>query len=226
MEQNGTHGADLSIVQLSAWYGQAQALFDVSLHVVPGAIAGMVGRNGAGKSTLLRTIARLHRRAAGVLALDGAGILAERPDRIAARGVSLVREGAHVFANLSVAEHLQLAERLAALRNREPRGMDEVLEMFPVLGERMKHSAGYLSGGQRQILALAMAFRSQPSLLLLDEPSAGLARTVATTVFDSIGRMARQGMTLIIAEQEPAWLEGLVDRMVTLETGRFDGGMA
>jgi branched-chain amino acid transport system ATP-binding protein len=179
-----------------------------------------VGRNGAGKSTLLRTIARLHRRAPGVLTLDGADILAERSDRIAARGVSLVREGARVFANLSVAEHLQLAERLAQLRNREPRGMDEVLALFPVLGERMRSSAGYLSGGQRQILALAMAFRSQPSLLLLDEPSAGLARTIATSVFESIGRMAGQGMTLIIAEQEPAWLEGLVDRIVTLETGR------
>ncbi len=226
MPTSSPRGADLRITRLSAWYGQAQALFDVSLHAEPGAIVGLLGRNGAGKSTLLRTVARVHRRAAGTLDLDGTGILPERPDRIAARGVSLVREGARVFANLSVADHLLLAERLAEMRHREARSLDEVLELFPVLGERMKHAAGYLSGGQRQILALAMAFRSQPSLLLLDEPSAGLARTVATSVFESIGRMAQQGMTLIIAEQEPAWLEGLVGSMVTLETGRFDGGTA
>lgn len=208
----------LRIEQLSAWYGQARGLHDVSLHAAPGEIVGILGRNGAGKSTLLRTVARLHRRATGVIALDGENLMGLSGDVVAARGVSMVREGAKVFEDLSVWEHLQLARRLGEMRGADV-DVSRVTDWFPVLWNRRGMKGGYLSGGQRQMLGLAMAFLARPTVLLLDEPSAGLAESVAESVYESIRSAAGRNLTIVIAEQDSRWLGGLVQRAYVLESG-------
>jgi branched-chain amino acid transport system ATP-binding protein len=213
-----TAGAALRVTKMNAWYGQAQALRDVSLNVSTGEIVGILGRNGAGKSTLLRCMARLHRRATGRLELFGDDVLGLTAEKVASRGLSLVREGAAVFESLTVGEHLQLAQALAERRGRQG-DMAQVQEWFPVLWERRDVRGGYLSGGQRQMLSLAVAFVSQPRCLLLDEPSAGLAEVVAAALYESIVRIASQDVALIIAEQDGRWLRGLANRAYVLDNG-------
>jgi branched-chain amino acid transport system ATP-binding protein len=210
--------AALRVERMSAWYGQAQALRDVSLHVGSGEIVGILGRNGAGKSTLLRCMARLHRRATGGLQLFGEDVLGLNAETVASRGVSLVREGAIVFESLTVDEHLQLALSLAQRRGRQG-DIEQVREWFPVLWERRDVRGGYLSGGQRQMLSLAVAFVSQPRCILLDEPSAGLAEVVAASLYESIVRISNLDVALLIAEQDGRWLRGLASRAYILDNG-------
>ncbi len=209
----------LVVEHIDVFYGQAQALFDVSVHVGQGELVGVLGRNGVGKSTLLRTIARAHRKSTGSITLDGEELSKLTADQAALRGVSLVREGAVVFEGLTVSDHLALAARLAARRGAEP-DIETALEWFPMLAERTKLKGGLLSGGQRQMLSLAMALTGRPKLLLLDEPSTGLAEVVAESVFVIVGRLAEMGMSLVVAEQDARWLEGLTDRAYTLDGGR------
>jgi branched-chain amino acid transport system ATP-binding protein len=216
-----TETSGLSVRRLCAWYGQAQALFDIDLTVPAGSVTGLLGRNGAGKSTLLRSIAGAHRRRTGETAFAGRDLSAAETHVAAVSGLTLVREGARVFANLTAAEHLALGSALAGRRGQTAPSTDELLTLFPMFRDRLNHKAGYLSGGQRQGLALAMAFAGRPRCLLLDEPSAGLARVVAEGVFASIARLASSGMTLLIAEQEPLWLDGLVDRLAWLDNGHL-----
>ena len=210
----------LTVRGLSAWYGQAQALFDVDLEVRSREIVGVLGRNGAGKSTLLHCLARVHARLRGSMVWDGQDLLALDAHRVAGLGINLVRSGAKVFSNITVEQNLELGARLARLRHRPPRPLDEIWEWFPALAARRQVKAGYLSGGQRQSLALAAALHASPSLLLLDEPSAGLATAVAATLFDVLRRLRDEGMTILVVEQDPDWLAGLVHRTVLLETGR------
>ena len=209
----------LCVRALSAWYGQAQALFDVDLDVAEREIVGVLGRNGAGKSTLLHCLARIHPRLRGAISWDGHDLLALDSHRVAELGINLVRSGAKVFSNITVEQNLQLGARLARLRHRRPRPAEEIWEWFPALASRRNVKAGYLSGGQRQSLALAAALHSSPSLLLLDEPSAGLATAVAATLFDVLRRLRDEGMTILVVEQDPDWLAGLVHRTVLLDTG-------
>jgi branched-chain amino acid transport system ATP-binding protein len=211
--------AALTVRGLSAWYGQAQALFDVDLDVADGEIVGVLGRNGAGKSTLLHCLARIHPRLRGEITWTGHDLLALDPHRVAELGINLVRSGAKVFSNITVEQNLHLGARLARLRHRPARPAEEIWEWFPALASRRHVKAGYLSGGQRQSLALATALHSSPSLLLLDEPSAGLATAVAATLFEVLRRLRDEGMTLLVVEQDPDWLAGLVHRTVLLETG-------
>jgi branched-chain amino acid transport system ATP-binding protein len=208
----------LHVVALSAWYGQVRAIREVSLRVAPGEITGVLGRNGAGKSTLLRSIARVHTGASGVVALNGRNMMALRPDQAVAGGISLVREGGAVFPNLTVDEHLELGRRVGEIRGR-PRPLEEVAEWFPALWQLRGVRGGYLSGGQRQMLALATAFLGAPTCLLLDEPSAGLAESVAESMYSSIGRIAGSDVALLIAEQDSRWLTGLAARAYVLELG-------
>jgi branched-chain amino acid transport system ATP-binding protein len=208
----------LHVVSLSAWYGQVRAIREVSLRVAPGEITGVLGRNGAGKSTLLRSIARVHNGAGGVVALNGRNLMGLRPDQAVAAGVSLVREGGAVFPNLTVEEHLQLGHRVGEIRGRS-RDTAEVAEWFPQLWQLRGVRGGYLSGGQRQMLALATAFLGAPTCLLLDEPSAGLAESVAESMYSSIRRIAGSDVALLIAEQDSRWLTGLAERAYVLELG-------
>lgn len=217
-----THDAPLLTVgSLSSWYGEAQVLWDVSLTVGAGEGVGIIGRNGAGKSTLLRTIAAIHRRAEGAVQFLGRDILGRPPHQVARSGLSIVREGAPVFAELSVIENVRLGEHLARLRKAEPVGLDELWTIFPALEAMSSRQAGQLSGGQRQMLALATALASAPRLLLLDEPSAGLAPEAAATAFEAIEHLRRTGLSVLIAEQNLEWLAGVATRHVELESGRI-----
>jgi branched-chain amino acid transport system ATP-binding protein len=211
----------LSCIQLSAWYGPARALFDVTFSLPDGKALGILGRNGAGKSTLLRSIARVHRRISGDIQLGGSSIRGRRAYQVARDGLSLVREGAPVFTQSSVAENLKLGARLATSRGVQPLPEEEVIEMFPALRALLPRRAGDLSGGQRQILALSMALISRPSLVLLDEPSAGLAPEVARSIQLAVSRLCGGGLTVLVAEQNREWLAAVAQSALVLERGRL-----
>ena len=205
---------------LSAWYGQVEAVRGVSLHVGRGEVVGLLGRNGAGKSTLLRSIARVHNGASGSVSLEGADVMRLRPDEAAVQGLSLVREGAVVFETLTVREHLMLGKRVAE-RRQKSREIDEVAEWFPMIWKLLSAKGGHLSGGERQMLVLAMALLGDPTCLLLDEPSAGLAESVAEAMYESIGRIAEGDVALLVAEQDSRWITGLAKRAYLIEMGEL-----
>ncbi len=211
----------LHLEGVSSWYGEAQVLWDIRLSVDRGEGVGIIGRNGAGKSTLLRTIAALHRRAAGRMSFLGDDVIGRPPHQLARRGLSLVREGAPVFGDLSVSDNIKLGAQLAALRRLDALALDALWEIFPALATMRQKRAGQLSGGQRQMLALATALASRPALLLLDEPSAGLAPEAAATAFAAIERLRQTGVSVLIAEQNTEWLEGVTTRHLELESGRM-----
>lgn len=210
---------NLAIENLSAWYGQARALHDVTLSVDEGRVVGILGHNGAGKTTLVRTVAGLHSHCRGDIRLGGQSIAGLKPSQIALKGLSLLREGSRLPASLTVKQNLVLGQRLARARRRTPRDLSHVWEWFPILEPLQDRRAGLLSGGQRQALALACCFVSAPDLLLLDEPSAGLAPPVARELFGLIGRIAQTGLPILIVEQHPGWLIGLTSEVYLLEVG-------
>jgi branched-chain amino acid transport system ATP-binding protein len=209
----------LTVQGLSAWYGDAQALWDVSLHVEDGEVVGVLGRNGAGKTTLLRSIMGLQRKLTGQIALQGEAIAGLEPSAISLRGLSLLREGGVMATSLTVLQHLELGRRLGRQRGTAPRAVEEMWQWFPLLQPLAHRTAGTLSGGQRQALALASALIGNPKFLLLDEPSAGLAPKVAHELFQTIRQLSRQGLSVLVVEQQPAWLEGLAQRNYLLEVG-------
>lgn len=215
-----TNAAILTLDRLSASYGQAVALRDIDLELLPDEIVAVLGHNGAGKSTLLRSIARAHRSVSGRILLDGRSIADASPSEVAKAGVSFVREGAPVFPHLAVLDHLRLGQRLARARGLEPAPLEEVWLWFPALYEKRRDRAGVLSGGQRQMLSISMALVARPRVLLLDEPSAGLAPTMAEAVFEAIRTLCRTGMAVVLAEQDLFWVTGFASRSYRLETGR------
>lgn len=220
----GEGGRRLVVSGLQAFYGPARALSGVDLTVEAGRSLGLIGNNGAGKTTLLRTIAGLHRRCSGAVTYGDVSLLGKKPDQAALLGVGLVRDGGRVFENLSISDHLTLAARLGRRRGQSVVGVDEALSTFPLLASRGAHTkAGYLSGGQRQVLNLAMAIVSGASCLLLDEPSAGLAESTATEVFEIIKDLTTKGNTVLIAEQDVRWLRTLTGTVAELEMGRIVG---
>lgn len=210
----------LRLEKLSAWYGQAQVLWDISMSVPSRGVVGVLGRNGAGKTTLLRSIAGLHAKVAGDVFADDTPVRGLRADAIALRGVALLRESGRLPGSLSVTDNLQLGQRLARLRGKEGRTLQEVWRWFPILQPLQDRKAALLSGGQRQALALACAFIAAPSIMLLDEPSAGLAPPVARELFATIRQLAASGVTVLVVEQQPAWLIGLAEYCYLLEVGR------
>jgi branched-chain amino acid transport system ATP-binding protein len=204
---------------LDAWYGQAQVLRSVSITVAENEVVGLFGHNGAGKSTLLRSISRLHRQMSGEISFGGQRLTEYRPHRVAQAGVRLVREGARVFDTMSVEEQVNLGARLST----RPRAdvLEETYELFPILKERRRELGGYLSGGQRQMLALAVALAGDPKCLLLDEPSTGLAHVIVDQVYASLEILAKRGVALLIAEQAVAHLAAICNRGYLLETGEI-----
>jgi branched-chain amino acid transport system ATP-binding protein len=194
-------------------------LYDINMVMKPDEVVAVLGHNGAGKSTLLRSIAGIHKQATGAITFDGVSLLGQSADAIARLGVGFVREAAPVFPHLTVHEHLQLGQALAQKRGSGPRDEAEIGEWFPILMERRQVKAGFLSGGQRQMLALAVALISSPRLLLLDEPSAGLAPSVAATVFEAIHRLSGTGLNVVIAEQNLDWIAEFAERVYFLENG-------
>jgi branched-chain amino acid transport system ATP-binding protein len=194
-------GALLSLAGVRVGYGPVEAVRGVSLEARRGEVTALVGANGAGKTTLLRAIARRLPLRGGRLTFDGEDANDWTTERAVARGVSLVPEGRHVFAPLSVRENLELGawhhRHRAAMRET----LDDVVALFPRLGERMGQPAGTLSGGEQQMLAIGRALMARPALLLLDEPSLGVAPALAERLFEAVAAVVRAGVTALLVEQ-------------------------
>jgi branched-chain amino acid transport system ATP-binding protein len=194
----------LEVSGLTAGYGAASVLHEVSLDVPEGALVALVGTNGAGKTTLLRTISGLIRARAGAIRFRGEAIDRAAPDAIVARGVVQVPEGRRLFVAMSVLENLLVGASSAASRPHREQSLDQVFTLFPKLRERRHQSAGTLSGGEQQMVAIGRALMARPSLLLLDETSLGLAPLVVDQIFESIIELARSGLTILLVEQNTA----------------------
>jgi len=191
----------LVLESLQAAYGDFQALFDVTLAVAEGTVVSLIGANGAGKSTTLRVISGLLRPRAGRIRFRGQDISRVKPHEMVERGISHVPEGRQLFPHMSVEENLALGAYVARSRPRMKQLIAEQFELFPRLKERRKQIAGTLSGGEQQMVAIARGLMAQPTLLLLDEPSLGLAPKIVEEVFERIRQVARSGVTVLIVEQ-------------------------
>src|SRR5438552_117613 len=211
----------LEVDGLEVRHGAVHAVRGLSLTVDRGEIVGLIGPNGAGKSSTLHAIMGLVPSAAGDVRLHGRSLLGRRPEDVARAGVALVPEGRHIFAGLTVEENLRLG--LAGRRGRD--GLAKDLEwihgLFPVVKEFRSRSAGALSGGQQQQLAIARALLAKPDLLLLDEPSLGLAPTVVETVFETLGRIREAGVTILLVEQRAALTISFADRTHVLSNAEL-----
>jgi branched-chain amino acid transport system ATP-binding protein len=211
----------LEVRGLTARYGPVVAVRDVHLRVGKGEIVALLGANGAGKTTTLMSIVGLHRARSGTIQLDGREIGHLPPERVVRRGVSLAPEGRRIFAGLTVAENLRIGA--AAGRNRDESRRDRLLELFPVLRERLRLPAANLSGGEQQQLAIARALMSGPKLLLLDEPTLGLAPKLVRTVFDLIVRLRdEEGVTILLVEQNVHQALVCCDRGYLMRVGGID----
>ena len=210
----------LEIDELDVRYGQIQALKGVSLRVEEGEIVALLGANGAGKTTLMRTISGLLRPRAGHVRFRGEDIARVGADRIVRLGISHAPEGRRVFPTLTVAENLMLGGYTRA-PDEAAQSLKQVLRMFPRLEERSRQFAGTLSGGEQQMLAIGRALMAKPRLLLLDEPSLGLAPIIVRDIFRSLRQIRQQGMTLLLVEQNARMALKLADRGYVLETGRI-----
>jgi branched-chain amino acid transport system ATP-binding protein len=209
----------LEIDGLTVFYGKRRAVEQVSLSVGPGEIVTILGANGAGKSTTLRAVSGLVRPRAGRIRYEGRDITRAAADQIVAAGISQVPEGRDIFPDFTVTENLLVGAHTvprAAVAER----LDAALEQFPVLRERRSQRAGTLSGGEQQMLAIARALVARPRLLLLDEPSLGLAPLVLREIFRVIARINRDGMTVLLVEQNARRALELASRAYVLETGR------
>ena len=212
----------LKIRSLDVAYGGLKALSGVSLDVEEGQLVAVVGPNGAGKTTLFKTISGVVRPLAGEIVYKGKSLLAVPPHDRAKLGIAHVPEGRQVFASMTVMENLEMGAYARRDRRRRPDLLPSIIEIFPILAERRHQLAGTLSGGEQQMLAIARGLASAPDLLMLDEPSMGLAPTIVDTVFDRIEYIRRaHGLTILLVEQRVAEALELCDRGYVLETGRM-----
>jgi branched-chain amino acid transport system ATP-binding protein len=209
----------LVLDNVSVSYGAIEALRGVSMHVEKGEVVTLIGANGAGKTTTLRTITGLLEPREGSITFEGEEIGGRPTHKLVARGISMSPEGRGVFANLSVRENLQMGAYLQKNRAEIAGGMQKVFEMFPRLQERENQKAGTLSGGEQQMLAMGRALMSRPRLLLLDEPSLGLAPLVVHTIFEAIEEIRSKGTTILLVEQNAHAALHHSDRAYVLETG-------
>ena len=210
----------LQIDELRVNYGRVPALHGISLYVDEGEAVALVGPNGAGKTTTLFAIFGLVAPAAGTILFEGESLVGLSPEKILRRGLALVPEGRHIFGTLSVAENLQLGTTARKDRNEAARDLDSVLQRFPALKSYYGRTAVTLSGGEQQQLAIARALLSRPRLLLLDEPSLGLAPVVIDVVFDALEELRKEGVTILLVEQNAARAVEFADRAYILRTGR------
>ena len=211
----------LELREITAGYGQFTALWDVSLRVDAGEAVAVVGPNGAGKTTLLRVISGLIASRAGSLAFDGAALTGLPAHQIVAHGIAHVPEGRRLFPALTVADNLKMGAFLPAARARFAESLERVYALFPVLAERRTQRAGSMSGGEQQMLAIGRALMSRPKIILLDEPSMGLAPVMVLRLFDLIRRVREEGYTILVVEQNVRQVLKLVDRAYLLEVGRI-----
>jgi branched-chain amino acid transport system ATP-binding protein len=209
----------LEVSRLEVSYGNIAALRGVSLEVHSGEIVAVIGPNGAGKSTLLLTIAGVVTAKAGSISLAGESLRGMAPERLVAKGVSLVPEGRRIFGSLTVAENIRLGATVRTDRAAARADIEHVLALFPVLRERFGQRAGKLSGGEQQMLAIARALLARPKLLLLDEPSLGLAPLIVGQVYETVIELRRQGVTILVVEQNVHRVLSAADRTYVLNTG-------
>jgi branched-chain amino acid transport system ATP-binding protein len=212
--------AMLELLEVQAGYGGIQALREVTMQVGEGEIVTLIGANGAGKSTTLMTICGLVAARSGVIRFAGESLRGLSPDAIVARGIVQVPEGRRIFAQMSVLENLELGAYLRRDRAGVRRDLDHVMELFPILARRRQQPGGTLSGGEQQMLAISRALMARPRLLLLDEPSLGLAPLVIRQIFDIIRRINRDGTTVFLVEQNANQALKLAHRGYVLENGR------
>jgi branched-chain amino acid transport system ATP-binding protein len=211
----------LRVENLDVFYGDAQALDAVSLEIEAGAIVAIVGANGAGKTSLIRAIAGMHRPARGRILFRSADIAGWPSHRVCNLGIGQVAEGRQIFPTLSVAENLEMGALLPRARARHEENRERVLALFPVLAERERQAAGTLSGGEQQMLAIGRCLMGAPELIMFDEPSLGLAPTVARHVLDTVCDLNREGLTCLLVEQNVALSLKLANRAYVLENGRI-----
>lgn len=210
----------LEIDGLAASYGKALALESVSLHVEPGELVGVLGPNGAGKTTLLRAISRTLDSSGG-LRLEGQSLHALEPHQVVGLGICHCPEGRHLFSELTVRKNLELGAYLLRSRAQAQAGLDQVFELFPILRERLDQVVATLSGGQQQFVAIGRALMGRPRLLLLDEPSVGIAHRLKIQIFDAIGAIAAGGVAVLMAEQDAQNTLRVAQRVYVLENGRI-----
>jgi branched-chain amino acid transport system ATP-binding protein len=209
----------LELRSIDAGYGSFQALFGVSLEVRAGEAVGVIGPNGAGKTTLMRVISGLIRPRSGSIAMEGTDVLFTPPHRIVSLGIAHVPEHRRLFPRLSVEDNLKMGAYMAAAREKFAERLESVFDLFPRLKERRHQMAGTMSGGEQQMCAIGRALMSGPKLLLLDEPSAGLAPVVVQQVFELVKRIRSSGLTVLIVEQNVQQVLRIVDRAYLLEAG-------
>jgi branched-chain amino acid transport system ATP-binding protein len=211
----------LEAAQLQVSYGAAPALWDVSVRVDRGELVCVVGPNGAGKSTLINVIAGLHRARGGRLRFDGRDITQLPSHRFCAEGIAIVPEGRRLFTGMSVQDNLELGSYRADAKARRAEALAHVLGLFPALQDKLRSPAGALSGGQQQMVAIGRALMSRPQLLLLDEPSLGLAPLIVHHMFSAIREINAQGTSVLLVEQNVAMAMRLAHRAYVLEEGRI-----
>jgi branched-chain amino acid transport system ATP-binding protein len=211
----------LKINDINVYYGNIHALKGVSLEINQGEIVTLIGANGAGKSTLLKTISGLLKPKNGEILFDGEHVAGKVAQAIVKRGISQVPEGRRVFSNMSVEENLELGAYLRKDKKGIRDDFEMVYQLFPRLHERRKQQSGTLSGGEQQMLAMGRALMARPRLLLLDEPSMGLAPLLVKTIFQIIGEINQTGTTILLVEQNANMALSIADRAYVIETGKI-----
>jgi len=212
----------LTLKQIDVYYGNIQALWQVSLNVKEGEVIAIVGSNGAGKSTILRTISGLIKPKKGSIEFDSKRIDPLRPDEIVRRGISMVPEGRELFPRMSVLENLELgAAYIESAYRQTGDSLSWVHSLFPILQERSSQFAGTLSGGEQQMVAIGRALMSRPNILMLDEPSLGLAPLMVAEVFKTTAKVSQEGVTILLVEQNVRQSLKMAHRAYVLENGRI-----
>jgi len=213
----------LRVRNLEAGYGKLRVLKRISMHVDPGEIVTIIGANGAGKTTLLHTIIGLVKIGSGEILFQENNLRKIEPEKVVALGCSLVPEGRQVFSTMTVEENLTLGGYVLAKKDKNGirREIARMYELFPVLQERARQLAGTLSGGEQQMLAMGRALMARPSLVMMDEPSTGLAPLIVKNIFQVIQQLREEGKTVLLVEQNAKAALGIADRGYVLETGKI-----
>jgi branched-chain amino acid transport system ATP-binding protein len=213
----------LELEQIDAYYGDLQALWGISMQVREGELVALVGPNGAGKTTTLKVITGLLRPHAGGMSFENRPLGSEKAHKIVEAGISMVPEGGSVFTAMTVLENLEVGAFTGKARSCKEQSLKRVFQIFPRLEERKRQRAGTLSGGERQMLAIGRALMSRPKLLLLDEPSFGLAPILAQHMFEMIAEINKQGVTVLLVEQNVRVALELANNAYVIENGRIVG---
>ncbi len=211
----------LKVSGIDVYYGDMQALRNVSIDVHPGEVVSVIGSNGAGKSTLLKTISGMLRPRRGTIALDGNQISLAPTSKIVEKGISHVPEGRQIFPTMTVLENLEMGAQFSRTRKLLKETMEQVFTYFPRLKERLEQKAGTLSGGEQQMLAMGRGLMSLPTLMMLDEPSLGLAPVLVSTIFEIIEKINKQGTSILLIEQNVFHSLKIADRGYVLENGEI-----